>query len=504
MLELSSNIGFAAGSGAPNSQTLAGFNGVSYSATADILPTRQILVSRARQLDMTCPLASAAIDRMTGGIVGAGLAYAVSDTSEFFEDEFYRALTDELKRLLKRRSISRLFDAQRRLTFNQIQEMACRNWLLSGDVFFVRRQQPNGTFSWRAIESDRVMSPYYMFSPDSTENGMSFYALINPDTGNRIIDGIELDDDASPVAYWVVKDYIDKPLLITPEQIERIPSHDSDGLPVMIHLFKPTRPDQYRGVPLLSNVIETLHNTRNYAQAELQAAIFQSAVWGFFTSNNPTSDETMPLSDEFLDEKIPLNEEAVKEDLQLSPYTQARTNSIKSQLFPTAKVMSAGQFQHLADGEDVKFLQSTHPNNNFDAFMKSHNLSVSSSIGIPRQVLECSYDGTYASARGSVLEANRTFKSYRSYFIESFLKPLFEVFAYEVVDELGGFDDPLFVARALAIESVWQAPAALCLDPRAELEGARIAIEMGLIDADEAAQMIYGHKAKRGSNAENI
>lgn len=504
MIELSSNIGFAAGSGAPNSQTLAGFNGVSYSATADILPTRQILVSRARQLDMTCPLASAAIDRMTGGIVGAGLSYAVSDTSEFFEDEFYRALTAELKRLLKRRSISRLFDAQRRLTFNQIQEMACRNWLLSGDVFFVRRQQPNGTFSWRAIESDRVMSPYYMFSPDSTENGMSFYALINPDTGNRIIDGIELDDDASPVAYWVVKDYIDKPLLITPEQIERIPSHDSDGLPVMIHLFKPTRPDQYRGVPLLSNVIETLHNARNYAQAELQAAIFQSAVWGFFTSNHPASDETVPLSDEFLDEKIPLNEEAVKEDLQLSPYTQARTNSIKSQLFPTAKVMSAGQFQHLADGEDVKFLQSTHPNNNFDAFMKAHNLSVSSAIGIPRQVLECSYDGTYASARGSVLEANRTFKSYRSYFIESFLKPLFEVFAYEVVDELGGFDDPLFVASALAIESVWQAPAALCLDPRAELEGARIAIEMGLVDADEAAQMIYGHKAKRGSNAENI
>ena len=329
MLELASNIGFAAGSGAPNSQTLAGFNGVSYSATADILPTRQILVSRARQLDMTCPLASAAIDRMTGGIIGAGLTYAVSDTSEFFDNEFYKALTDELKRLLKRRSISRLFDAQCRLTFNQIQEMACRNWLLSGDVFFVRRQQPNGAFAWRAIESDRVMSPYYMFSPDSTENGMSFYALINPDTGNRIIDGVELDDDASPVAYWVVKDYIDKPLLITPEQIERIPSHDSDGLPVMIHLFKPTRPDQYRGVPLLANVIETLHNTRNYAQAELQAAIFQSAVWGFFTSNNPTSDETVPLSDGYLDEKIPLNEEAVKEDLQLSPYTQSRTNSIK-------------------------------------------------------------------------------------------------------------------------------------------------------------------------------
>ena len=95
---------------------------------------------------------------------------------------------------------------------------------------------------------------------------------------------------------------------------------------------------------------------------EMQAAIFQSAVWGFFTSNNPTSDETVPLSDGYLDEKIPLNEEAVKEDLQLSPYTQSRTNSIKSQLFPTAKVMSAGQFQHLAEGEDVKLRRQPHQN----------------------------------------------------------------------------------------------------------------------------------------------
>ena len=97
---------------------------------------------------------------------------------------------------------------------------------------------------------------------------MSFYALINADTGNRIIDGVELDDDASPVAHSVVTDYIDKPLLVTPEQIERIPSHDDDRTTVMNPLFKPTRHDQYRGEPLLEKVIETYNNTSNSAQAE--------------------------------------------------------------------------------------------------------------------------------------------------------------------------------------------------------------------------------------------
>ena len=75
---------------------------------------------------------------------------------------------------------------------------------------------------------------------------------------------------------------------------------------------------------------------------------------------------------------------------------------------------------------------------------------------------------------------------------------MFEVFAYDYLVRNGietEFDTPT-AAKILSCESVWNAPSALCLDPRAELESWKLAIEMGLADADEAALAVYGHPAK--------
>ena len=505
------NVGYGGAGGSIDSQALSGFNSWSTTATGDLMPTRMILVSRARQLAITNPMASAVIDRMVGGIIGTGLSYAYQDTSEYINEPFYYpAISSDIKAQFKLASHLHTLDSQGRQNFNQMQELACRNWLLSGDIFFVRKGM-----GWRAIESDRCQSPYYLthFTPDYIET------TINPDTQYRIVDGVELDDDAKPVAYWFLTDYIEKPLLVTPDNIVRVPAIDEEtGLPNVLHIFKPLRPDQYRGIPILADIIEPLHSTRNYIQAEIQAAQFQSAIWGFLTSANPTFDETEPLSSRDLDRPIPVEGEEEQEDpVQVQEQDSGEGNKKKDnaptmqldakfaseadqlswydRLFPKPKTVSAGQLWHLKEGEDVKFLQSTHPNNNFDAFIKSQNGMVASAVGIPRQVLECSYDGTYASARGSVLEANRTFKTYRSYFIDSFVKPVFQSFAYDYFINYLNPDDTRFISTALTIESIWQAPTALCLDPVKEVEGWKLAIELGLVERDSAAQALYGHNA---------
>lgn len=491
------NVGYAGAGGAIDSQALAGFNSWSSTATTDLMPTRMVLVSRSRQLAISSPMASAVIDRMVGGIIGTGLTYAPPEWSEYIDPEIYDygAMATAVNKFWKLNSHLHRLDAQARQTFPQMQELACRNWLLSGDVFFVRMQR-NGMSTWRAVECDRCQSPYCFATWDKYGND----ECINPENGNRIVDGVELDYDSIPVAYWFLKDYIVQPLLVTREQVERIPANDDDGRPIVLHLFKPLRPDQYRGVPILADVIESLHATRSYTQAELQAAVFQSAIWGFLTSANPTYDETEALPSRDLDEKIPLEPKTESTPtgtptMQLSAdfAQQMDIRIVEDKVYPKPKTVSAGQLWHLKDGEDVKFLQSTHPNSNFDAFMKAQNGMVASAVGIPRQVLECSYDGTYASARGSVLEANRTFKTYRSYFIESFLKPVFEVFVNDFMQ--GKVDDPDYIATAMSIESIWQAPTALCLDPTKEIDAWTKAIQLGLVDRDEAASALYGHKA---------
>lgn len=483
------NQGYAGAGGSTNSQALSGFNSWSGTATGDLY-SRRILVSRARQLAISQPMAAAVIDRMTGGIIGSGLKYMAPETSDFVDETLYKTLSKYITKRFRLASHLHSLDAQGILDFYQMQELACRNWLLSGDVFFVRYKD-----KWRCIESDRCVTPFLL--SDASEYTGVYY---NPDTGNRVIDGVEIDGAGVPVAYWFLKDYLETPLLETIDQVERIPAYDPDGFRLVLHLYKPVRPDQYRGIPILADIIESLHNLRNYTQAELQAAQFQSAIWGFLTSENPTYDETDALNSYDLDEPVNTGKETTEGQVTMQISSDAAHDAdgriLYNRYYPEPKRISAGQFMHLKAGEDVKFLQSSHPNNNYAGFMNAHNGQIASAVGIPRQVLECIYDGTYASARGSVLEANRTFKNYRSFFENSFVRPVFERFVYDTIKDntiIGS--EAATIAAGMSIESIWQAPIALCLDPAKELDAWNKAITLGLVDRDEAAQALYGHKA---------
>lgn len=501
------NVGYAGAGGSLNSQALAGFNSWSSTATIDLC-TRFALISRARQLYISSPLASAVVDRMTSGVIGAGLKYQPPETSEYIGDG-YKELSESIKKKLYIASHLHKLDVQRKLDFAQLQELACRNWLLSGDVFFVRTLKDGG-YSWRCIEADRVQSPYYyMMTPNF------FEVVKNPETGNCIIDGVEIDNDGCSVAYWILKDYIEKPLFVTQNDIVRIPAFDEMGMPIVLHLYKQIRPDQYRGVPVLASIIEALHSIKNYTQSELQAAALQASVFGFIQTDNPTMDEFMPLTDEELDRKIytseddngnnnnqntvnqnTVNQNAANSDtMQLStePPPSVNEQILYNQIYPKPKTVSAGQIVHLSDNEKIQFLQSTHPNQNYGAFIKAIHTDIAASVGVPEKALDCTYDGTYSSSRAAVLESNRLYKNLRSYFISSFVRPVFESFVYGVLKD--NVQDAEYISSVMGIESIWQAPTALCLDPKVELEGWKLAIDMGLVTSDEAAMALYGHKA---------
>lgn len=497
------NNGFGGAGGSINSQTLSGFRSWSGTATADTLPYRHILVSRARQLAIMSPMAAASINRMVGGIIGEGLKYQFQSKSELIQDSHFVSKSKYVYNRLKIASHLHELDSQRRLTWNQLQEIACYNWLLSGDVFFVRNNRKKSISSWRIIEADRCITPYFLAS--ESQEGL---VCINPETNNRIIDGVELNVDSIPVAYWFLKDYIENPLIVTREQIERISAKDDKGLPIVIHLFNAKRPDQYRGIPMISEVIETIFSTQNFIQATEQAAQFEAALYGFIKSDNPTFDETDELLSGDLDEKIPIDKktESTPSDapvMTLDPnYTiEQDSKAFMNDLFKKPKMVNAGSIIHLGDGEDIKFLQPQHPNGNFDSYIKTQNGQVASAIGIPRQALSCEFDTTYASAKAAVIQANETYKRFRGYFLESFIKPVFEVFVYDCLKDI--VDDSLYYAVSMAIESIWESPAMMCLDEYKELQAWEKAIELGLVDKDEAAQALYSHKATGATEVKN-
>ena len=496
------NIGYGA---SVNSKSLAGLNSISSTATMDLL-ARQILVSHSRQLVISNGVAAAAIDRYVNGVVGQGITYVPPETSAFI-GELYSILAPVMAKRLSVASQCCELDGQHEMTFSQLQTLVIENMLLSGEVFLVRKP---GSIAWTAIEADRCISPYYM-CPSVTENIVGgVFKLINVETGNRIVDGVEIDGEGHEVAYWILKEAVEKPIAVMPEQIERIPAEDPEtGLPICLHVYRPTRPACWRGIPLLAPVIEQLYQMSAYLQSEQDAASLQASLYGFMVSEKPTVDETAPELPSRLDELVPVvdddeddsdgdGEGGSDEPEETRPFSVSYKgqDAVDSVYHPVSKPMTSGTFTHLKPGEDVKFLQSTHPNSNFPAFWAATTEIVASAVGLPAEVLKLSFNSSYSASRAALLTAYDKYAQVRSHFLQKFVRPVIQCFVYETLGEYGmGEDEKQYISKAMSTEAEFRVPRMPCIDQRQELEAYKLALEMGILTRDDIAMMMYNKKA---------
>lgn len=497
------NIGYGAN---VNSKSLAGFNSISATATMDLL-SRQILISQSRQLVIQNGIASAAIDRYVEGVVGQGLSYVAPENSQFI-GELYPVISDLFSKRMSLAAMSGGFDGAGHLTLSQMQRMAVNATLLSGEVFYARKPD---SYAWTAIEADRCMSPYYMCGKVTEKWQDGIFKIINPETGFRIIDGVEIDHEGREVAYWILKEAIEKPLAMTADQIERIPAEDPEtGLPLCLHLFMPTRPSQWHGVPLLAPVIQTLFLQSGYLEAEQNAAALEASCYAFVTSQNPARDDQVPELASRLDEKIPVpklppvdsddegsSEEKPQKPMELVYSTKDAEAEARRNLYhPQAVPVTSGTVTYLGENEDIKFMTPQHPSGNFQAFWSATSDIIASAVGLPAEVLKLKFDSSYSASRAALLMAESKYKEVRSYFISRFMRPLIQVFCYETLpSDVFSEDERQYMAQSIALEAEFRTPSMPCIDQRQELEAWKIALELGICTRDDVAMAMFSRKA---------
>ena len=91
--------GYTDSHGSLCSQALAGF----FARSKDVYQdnrSREILVSRARYLNITSTISRAIHDCLTRGVVGSGIRYEPAGESDFFD--YYSDITKELKKALEK------------------------------------------------------------------------------------------------------------------------------------------------------------------------------------------------------------------------------------------------------------------------------------------------------------------------------------------------------------------------------------------------------------------
>lgn len=270
-----------------------------------------------------------------------------------------------------------------------------------------------------------------------------------------VIEGVELDREGAPVAYWICEGHPGA-VPTTAEKVrqqyqwKRCPAFgETTGRRNVLHLMDPERIGVRRGVPFLAPVIEDLKQMDRYTKAELLAAVIGGMMTVFVTSDLP---EVAPYG-----EQIAGIAEG-EQDIALGP----------------------GAVITMDPGQKISVPDFKHPNVAFDGFVSAISRQIGVALGLPHEVLIKSFTASYSASRGALLEAWKTFKTWRSFFVSGFCQPVYESWLDEAVAKgriyaPGYFDDPMI--RKAYCGSEWHGPAQGSLNPLQEAGAYKMLVE---------------------------
>ena len=320
--------------------SLRGWNSSGGSADEDIHEHLDTLRQRSRDLYSGVPLATAALKKMRTAVVGQGLKLTSQVDFRFLkmDEERARELEAQIEREFRLFTDSPDCDAERIDNFEELQQLAFFNWLMSGDVLALmplkKRAGNPYELTIRLIEADRV----------STPSDKLYDPLIES--------GVEKDKSGEVIAYWVANNHplaVDNVREVT--KWTRVNAYgDKTGRRNALFICSRERIGQVRGVPFVAPVIEALKQLGRYTDAELMAAV----ISGMFT---------VFIEKEGVSEEVPVGEvEPVDEG------DRTAAGAIR---------LGNGAIVDLQDGEKAHDINPGRPNSNFDGFVRA----VSAQIG---------------------------------------------------------------------------------------------------------------------------
>ena len=434
-------------------QTWAPIKGSGNNVTLDDLP---MLRDRSRDLLRNAPLAVGAVSTVVTNVVGTGLKPQAHIDRNVLRpylktDEAMEEWENKAERIFQMWADNRDCDITRCQNFAEMQALVLRSCLESGDVFALRKYKehdgnPFGT-SIQIVEADRVATP--------------------DEDNEKVVAGVELDDDGAPVAYHITNhhpDDYDQGAL----EFAKVDAFDENGYRQVLHIFNRNRPGMTRGVPYLAPVIESLKQLDRYTEAEIMAAVISSMFTIFVKTE----------SEEGLQPMVPMSgtdTSAVprSEDYKLSP----------------------GAILDLQPNEQIEIADPKRPNQSFDGFVQSILRQIGVALELPFEILIKHFTASYSAAQAALVEAWKTFSARRTWMANQFCQPVYEMVISEAIakgflDAPGFFSDPFVRAAYLGAE--WIGPPRGQIDQLKEIRAAAYRVDLGVSTLEEETAQITG------------
>ena len=397
------------------------------SANQDTSPDLPMLRARSRDLRRNTPLATGAIATRITNVIGEGLRVLpqIDGDALGLDKKAARAWNKQAREEFALACWTADFTGVN--SFDELQALVFGSVDESGDVLVIRRYRfdPGDTYGAKlqVVEADRISNPNCAMDTDT------------------LVAGVETSDQGVVLAYHV-SDFHPGDILRKAMSWRRVPAYYNDGRPICLHLFKRLRPDQARGVPFLSPVIEAFKQLGTYSEAEIEAAVLAA----FFTVFVETTDGgDGPLA-------------STGDDAGSGKETVG---------------LGKGAIVNLAPGEKVTTANPQRPNQNFDPFVQAILRQIGAALEIPLELLIKHFEASYSASRAALEMAWQTFRRERAWMVRSFCQPFYEMVIEEAIlrgrlTAPGFFDDPAI--RRAWLSAVWYGPVKMSLDPKKDAD----------------------------------
>lgn len=382
-----------------------------------------LLRARARQIVRSNPYAANAANSFVANAVGDGIR-----PSSLIED---KELKDRIAQTWKDWVLEA--DADGLTDFYGMQGLVAHALFEAGECFVrFRPRRP----------TDGLTVPLQLQLLESEMLPLSKIEL-GP-TGNPVRCGIEFDGIGRRVAYHFYRKHPgDNTEAGNKGEIVRVPASE------ILHIYRPQRPGQIRGVPWISPALVKLFLLDQYDDAELDRKKVAALFAGFITKDNQ--------EDNFLGE--------------------GETNDAGAAIAG----LSPGTMQVLLPGEDIKFSSPADVGGSYEMFQYRALLAISAALGVPyTNVTGDLKAANYSSIRAGTVEFRRRLNQFQeATLIFQLCRPIWrrwiETAALSGALRLPGFmKDPRPYNRVKWIKPKWE-----WVDPLKDRQAEQIAQQMG-------------------------
>lgn len=413
------------------SGTNSGWLPVNAPAEAMNQSQRDMLRARARDLERNADIAESILLAFERNAIGKGMRVQAKPLDENGNED--DQLAKQMEKVFASWCKKENCDITGESDFVEIQKMIIRRMIVDGGILLVESVNPY----------DKTAIPYIlqMREVDEIDGNRTSYQLNN--NGNRIVNGIELNEYNKPVAFWLKK--------ITPDGLQ-IGDSERISADRVFYLRKKQRPSQIREVSKLAPTANKIRDINEFSEAI------------------SIKERVLACLSVFIKKAVPMGG-AGRNGFVTSNNTDKDTGFENATLAP-------GIVKELAPGDDIATVNPAGQASNAKEFITSQQRLISAGQGL-------SYEATsrdmsqvnYSSARQGLIEDFKTYEDIQEFLKKHCLKRVYEqVITFAVLSGRLVIPD-FFENKERYLNHSWIASGMSWIDPKREIDANKIALE---------------------------